>query len=133
MYRASLALVVVLLAVGVVAANAGPPPGKNLPVEHKITTDKEYPEYTFYLVGDKPVGTEGGSLSGGTPLASRTSTQSPSPSAFAPGGVNVRVPALASGEPAIVTKVPFDGSYHEPYAGPPRVDMSTVIVRRVGM
>src|SRR4029450_10410647 len=93
----------------------------------KVTSDEPM------LVGDRPVGTEGGSLSGGTPVASRTSTQSPSPSALAPGGVKVRGPALASGEPAIGAKVPFDGSYHEPYVGPPRVDMSTGIVRRVGM
>src|SRR5262245_45117618 len=84
-------------------------------------------------VGDRPIGMEGGSVSGGTPVASRTSTQSPSPSALAPGGVKRRVPALARGEPAIGAKVPFDGSYHEAYAGPPRLDMSTVIVRSVGM
>ncbi len=54
MYRLAFALVVVLLATGTVEANAGPPRGKLVPVEHKITTDKEYPDYTFYLVSDKP-------------------------------------------------------------------------------
>src|SRR5262245_5730998 len=81
----------------------------------------------------RPVGTDGGCVSGGTAVASRTSTQSPSPSLLLPGGVKVRVPVFASGEPGIAVKVPFAGSYHDAYAGPARRDMSTVIVRTVGM
>jgi hypothetical protein len=55
MCRMLLALVVVALVPGAVRANAGPPKGKVIPVELTITTDKEYPEYNFYLVGEKPV------------------------------------------------------------------------------
>ena len=80
-----------------------------------------------------PVGTDGGCVSGGTAVASSTSTQSPSPAPLLPGGVKVRVPVLASGEPAIAVKVPLLGSYHDAYAGAASVDMSTVIVRSVGM
>jgi hypothetical protein len=52
MYRGSLALTVVLLVTSVGTANA-PPPSKWIPVEIEVTTDKDYPEYDFYLVDSK--------------------------------------------------------------------------------
>src|SRR5579859_3561986 len=45
-------------------------------------------------------------------LASRTRTQSPSPSALLPGGMKYGLPELAKGEPLIGEKVPQLGSYH---------------------
>jgi hypothetical protein len=50
MYRAALATGVVLLVTGVVIANGAPPRVKMIPAEHRIITDKEYPDYTFYLL-----------------------------------------------------------------------------------
>jgi hypothetical protein len=57
MYHGSVALTAVLLATGVAAANAPPSPGRLIPVEHTVTTDKEYPDYDFYLIdpGNKKV------------------------------------------------------------------------------
>ncbi|MBA4189207.1 MAG: hypothetical protein C0467_14510 [Planctomycetaceae bacterium] len=47
--------VIVTASVGVARADIGPPAGfKRLAIEHKITTEKAYPEYQFYSVcGDK--------------------------------------------------------------------------------
>jgi hypothetical protein len=53
MYRGLLSLLVVLLGAGVVAADLRPPEGRNIPMEHTIITEKEYPDYNFYLVNEK--------------------------------------------------------------------------------
>jgi hypothetical protein len=55
MNRAFLTLITVFVVAGVAAPNAGPPRTKVLPVEHKITTEKEYADYNFYLVDEKVV------------------------------------------------------------------------------
>lgn len=55
MNREFLALAAVFVVAGVAAANAGPPRTKVMPVEHTITTEKEYPDYNFYLVDEKVV------------------------------------------------------------------------------
>jgi len=46
-----LATVLVLFAVNAAPADIGPPPGfKRIPAEHKITTEKEYPDFVFFKV-----------------------------------------------------------------------------------
>jgi len=43
--------VLALFAANAALADIGPPPGfKRIPAEHKITTEKEYPDYDFYKV-----------------------------------------------------------------------------------
>src|SRR5215468_4197928 len=85
------------------------------------------------FVAASPEGTEGAWVSGGTPVASSTSTQSPSPSLLFAEGVKFRVPLLVSGEPGMAAKVPLLGSYQDAYTGAESFDMSTVMVRTVGM
>src|SRR2546428_6567674 len=63
---------------------------------------------------------------------SSTSTQSPNPSACAPGGVKARKPTLGSGEPGISAKVPVVGSYQRAVMGPLNRAMLTVTVRLDG-
>src|SRR6476646_7805261 len=49
--RRSLAVVAVLVVAGFAAADVAPPKGlKRVPLDHKITTDKEYSDYVFYTV-----------------------------------------------------------------------------------
>jgi hypothetical protein len=55
MNRELLALAAVVVFTAVAVANAGPPRTKVMPVEHKITTEKEYPDHNFYLVDEKVV------------------------------------------------------------------------------
>ena len=54
-----LAMAVALLGASTVLADVAPMPGfKRVPLEHKITTEKDYPDYVFYTVtgrGDKVV------------------------------------------------------------------------------
>lgn len=46
-----LTMMVVLAGASTAIADIGPPPGfKRVPAEHKITTEKEYPDYVFYSV-----------------------------------------------------------------------------------
>ena len=59
---------------------------------------------------------EPGAAAGG--LASRTRSQSPSPSALLPGGMKYRWPELGKGEPLIRENVPRLGSYHRAVTGP---------------
>ena len=55
MNRGLLALIAALLVAGVATANAPPPPVRSIPTDHKITTETEYPDHDFYLVGEKVV------------------------------------------------------------------------------
>jgi hypothetical protein len=51
MYRTVLALGIGLLAVNAGRADVRPPAGfKSVPLDHKITTEKEYPDYLFFTV-----------------------------------------------------------------------------------
>ena len=51
MYRTLLALAVGLLAAATATADLGPPRGfKLVPVDHRFTTEKEYPDYLFFAV-----------------------------------------------------------------------------------
>ncbi|MCE9564698.1 MAG: hypothetical protein K8U57_21910 [Planctomycetes bacterium] len=46
-----LTMVVALLGASVALADIGPPPGfKRVPLEHKVTTEKDYPDYLFYSI-----------------------------------------------------------------------------------
>ena len=78
------------------------------------------------------VGTVGACVSGATPGASSTSTQSPSPAAFGPGGVKLLLPWFGNGDPATGVATPSVGSYQDASTAPPIRAMSTVTVRTVG-
>jgi len=66
-------------------------------------------------------------------FASRTRTQSPSPSRFLAGGVKRMFPEFGMGEPSTVMYSPMVGSYQRAAVVPASFAMSTVIVRMVGM
>ena len=69
-----------------------------------------------------------------TPVcASRTKTQSPSPDLLATEGVNCLLPAFANGDTPTSVYLPLVGSYQRAIAELASFDMSTVIVRMVGM
>src|SRR5437870_2826048 len=63
---------------------------------------------------------------------SRMRIQSPSPSVLLPGGVKLRLPRLAKGEPGICLYVPRLGSYQLAVAWAASIFISTEIVRREG-
>ena len=65
--------------------------------------------------------------------ASRTKTQSPSPDLLAPEGINCLLPSLANGEPFTSAYSPLVGSYQRAVVVPVSFDISSVIVRIVGM
>ena len=100
-------------------------------------------------LAERPDGGEGASVSAEKLVASSTSTQSPSPSAFSPGGVKASVPRFANsdlvsggvkpfgslfakGPPESARYLPMLGSHQRAFAGLESFVMSTVIVRRVG-
>src|SRR5262249_44262775 len=68
----------------------------------------------------------------GAPRTSRTRTQSPSPSLLLPGVGKLWEPELAKGEPEMLEKVPFAGSYQRAVTAPVMAPRLTAIVRCVG-
>src|SRR5690242_8150423 len=64
---------------------------------------------------------------------SKTSSQSPSPSALFPGGIKYGLAEFANGELLIAENFPLLGSYHRAVTGPLSWDKSTLSGRREGI